>query len=387
MPIVSIGAGTLPILSQQGSNIFGQNIGSKVIYLSSDISTGTGNGLRIDPLGTFDWPGNEPLYVSGSGGLLSYDNNGAHATTGTVNSNIIGTVTVAGALTITGPVTVTGTVAISNGTLNVTGTVAISSGTINALITGPVTVTSGSISINNALRTATLPTLLYTQFMNVPTGAGSYNFTAIPLQSMVGYSSAIITLSYSAGVVLAGALTNYITTTCTMQTGAIVDYYTPQWMLASAGNTKNLLQIPVTGSDLFFDGTVVKAGTAAVGTLRIDIYGSNEDIASPRYLSAGNGLAGLIPETGLWALSLPAATTQAQLVANRNGTVYLGQGATGGAGAPNTYINAVVNGTPKRLGVMATAQNENKVLQLPLAPLYITTVTIAASPADFTAVQ
>lgn len=85
MPIINLGAAVVPIAAGGGGNsTYGQNVGIAPIYIANDVNVSVTSGLIINVGGDFTWPANQPLYVYGPGGALSYNNNGARASTGSV---------------------------------------------------------------------------------------------------------------------------------------------------------------------------------------------------------------------------------------------------------------------------------------------------------------
>ena len=85
MPIISLGTAVVPIATGSGGNsTYGQNVGIAPIYIANDVNVSVTSGLIINVGGDFTWPANQPLYVYGPGSALSYNNNGARASTGSV---------------------------------------------------------------------------------------------------------------------------------------------------------------------------------------------------------------------------------------------------------------------------------------------------------------
>jgi hypothetical protein len=363
---LTIGPSVILITTATNQNdVFGQNAGKNTIYLSElpDVSSAN-NSLILTAGNTFTWPAGKNLYgitATGAASTLTYTNNGA--TMGISSVSIAGGVTVGGSVDIPAGVAINGTTAVAgavsvpagvaiNGTTAVAGAVSVPAGVaINGTtaVAGAVSVPAGVVSksVNNV-------TLLYSGSIAI-TGAAQTNGVGpnAPILDASGYSSILLCLDIvTVGPAFPVLASNYLegiillSDVNTLATQPTDQNFQPQWLLVSADSLAGhqSIQVPVTRRYFGASVTIYKALTNSSGTLNVKIYGSNEVITTPKYISQGWGLSGAMPRGKSYYSAVTAATLNDAIASTNSATtaqLITIVGSAIGSGRINSYQSGV----------------------------------------------
>jgi hypothetical protein len=363
---LTIGPSVILITTATNQNdVFGQNAGKNTIYLSElpDVSSAN-NSLILTAGNTFTWPAGKNLYgitATGAASTLTYANNGA--TMGISSVSIAGGVTVGGSVDIPAGVAINGTTAVAgavsvpagvaiNGTTAVAGAVSVPAGVaINGTtaVAGAVSVPAGVVSksVNNV-------TLLYSGSIAI-TGAAQTNGVGpnAPILDASGYSSILLCLDIvTVGPAFPVLASNYLegiillSDVNTLATQPTDQNFQPQWLLVSADSLAGhqSIQVPVTRRYFGASVTIYKALTNSSGTLNVKIYGSNEVITTPKYISQGWGLSGAMPRGKSYYSAVTAATLNDAIASTNSATtaqLITIVGSAIGSGRINSYQSGV----------------------------------------------
>ena len=399
-PIQLVGAGV------DNEPLTVQNTGAVSIYLSADPGVRPAAfEYKIDAGGDFTWPPGKSLSVcTGPGvtGQISFGGTG-NVRVNSGSTNVTGNVTINGSVPIAGPVTVSGSVALNAGsvvaiagpvaiagTVPISGNVNIAGGTV--ALSGPVTI-SGGVSVNGSTVNVGTPVKL----SNNVTVIGNYTFAILngnnvrPLQGpfdITPYASVIIQIYNNAGTSIP-VISNWIDLLITTSGTAGSTYLNPQF-IATTGPTQSI-QIPVTGSQLYFNITSHINGAFAAGSFFVNILGSGETITNNKYVSQGDGMMGGLTQGGTFHQLCNAATTTAVFLNTKNGpatvTIYPNNAAYG-----FLYLNVANNGALEQFngtstnGLTGGSSNVVNTI-LPLRPINAQLLTSAGSIFDATIIQ
>jgi hypothetical protein len=345
---LTIGPSVILITTATNQNdVFGQNAGKNTIYLSElpDVSSAN-NSLILTAGNTFTWPAGKNLYgitATGAASTLTYANNGA--TMGISSVSIAGGVTVGGSVDIPAGVAINGTTAVAgavsvpagvaiNGTTAVAGAVSVPAGVVSKSVNNVTLLYSGSIAITGAAQTNGVGP-------NAPIlDASGYSSILLCLDIVtVGPAFPVLASNYLEGIILLSDVN-------TLATQPTDQNFQPQWLLVSADSLAGhqSIQVPVTRRYFGASVTIYKALTNSSGTLNVKIYGSNEVITTPKYISQGWGLSGAMPRGKSYYSAVTAATLNDAIASTNSATtaqLITIVGSAIGSGRINSYQSGV----------------------------------------------
>lgn len=172
--------------------------------------------------------------------------------------------------------------------------------------------------------------------------------------------------------------------------------YNPQWLMLDkhvAGTNRYVsqtIQVPVSARLFLLRILAIKQLTAALvsGEIVVSIYGSNEQITSPRYVAQGLGVDNSLTATEVFTVERTAGGTTTVFIASDNGlktfTLMMLSGSTTGTQFTCYALKSGVARPINQLGIATTSfpttvQNQ---INLPLLPLRVVLFTAGVATID-----
>lgn len=349
MPQRSIGAQVQIISPVAGFDVFGQNYGSTLIYVSANPSVSpTSFDQVLTPGSTIDWPANKgALYLAtdpGVGALLNYSTDGTRVTGSSV------------------------------------------------------TIASGSVVTTSA----NAPVLLYRQQQSLLGTVGRQAFGPFIPLDVSTYTSVLISVNNSWPPTL--DTTNWLEVNPRQSTDFLVnspiDQLSAQWLIdgtspsgpvAAQINSAMSYQIPVTKPNLFcvLAANVTTAfAVPANSPLTLSIYGTHETIAAPKYVNASQQLMGLAAYGGLYERRM-LTVRDTQYLQNKNGVAQVATWQEDVNAYVITQLAVLDSGVVKIIGQQtipsgtAYQQAISQSVLLPARPLQVNFIQTGATSAAF----
>jgi len=235
-------------------------------------------------------------------------------------------------------------------------------------------------------------TLLGEETATILPGAQVYGINPISLD-VSRYSSVIITIEILSASLFVNPA-NYIETDISFnnEDKSIVylqtptSHFMPQWLLVPSYQNAfsvegvSSIQLPITGQWLYFALLWKKGITPTGGDMNIKVYGSNQQLNKPIYISRGVGLDDSLTNSGLATVKRTTPGVAATYVGATNGLSYFSLLVYGASTGTHTDIFVAKNGILSMIFALAYpstsyASQQSIPLSLPLLPIQLALAT------------